>query len=448
VQTVKTAAIVVLLMTVMYAAYTSLTTPPDSLPPEISELVIDEGGFDIESGLPDSLATLDVDTGTPQPTTFANSADAPTFGASFDDTAVSSPESYSFDDGVSAQLSDAEKGSDLTVRQPGEEENRQRTSVQASLASATSRSGSTPRGTSTPVDYPSTGMSFELPSPESTVGPNGEASGTDSAMMANEPTVDIEEERSSVELSNTNGSSSAELASAQPNRGLANAIQTADAQYASDQRKEALTTLSLFYNTPNLSQTERAEMLGRLDALAAEVVYSKQHLLEQPYRVGHHETLMQIAVRYEVPWQLLANINAIEDPITVLPGTELKVVRGPFRAEVNLTTQELTLFLGDLYAGRFPIAVGTDPAPKAGTFTVQDKQAERTFYDANGSSVPAGDPNNPYGTLWLDLGSQLCIHGSPYATKPSPHGCISVASDYADDLYGILTQGSSVTIRR
>ncbi|TWU41383.1 putative L,D-transpeptidase YkuD [Novipirellula aureliae] len=447
-QTVKTAAIVVLLMTVMYAAYTSLTTPPDSLPPEISKLVIDEGGFDIESGLPDSLAALDVDPGTPQPSTFADSEEIPTFGASFDDSIESSTETYTFDEGVSAQLSDAEQGSDLTVRQPGEEENRPRASVQASLASATSRSGSTPTGTSTPIEYPSTGMSFELPMPDAPDGSNGDPIGIDSTPMANLPPVDIEQEQSSVERSNPSDSALAEQVSAKPNRGLANAIQTADAQYAADQRKEALATLSLFYNTPNLSQTERSEMLGRLDALAAEVIYSKQHLLEQPYRVGHHETLMQIAVRYEVPWQLLANINGVDDPITVLPGTELKVVRGPFRAEVNLSTQELTLFLGDLYAGRFPIAVGNDPTPKAGTFTIQDKQAERTFYDANGNSVPAGDPNNPYGTLWLDLGSQLCIHGSPYATKPTPHGCISVASDYADDLYGILTQGSSVTIRR
>jgi lipoprotein-anchoring transpeptidase ErfK/SrfK len=104
--------------------------------------------------------------------------------------------------------------------------------------------------------------------------------------------------------------------------------------------------------------------------------------------------------------------------------------------------------LDDLYAGRFPIGIGNDPAPKAGTFTVQDKQASRTFYDAAGSPVPPGSPDNPYGEVWLDLGGQLCIHGSPSTTNPSEKGCISLAADYADDLYGILSQGSSVTIRR
>jgi lipoprotein-anchoring transpeptidase ErfK/SrfK len=171
-------------------------------------------------------------------------------------------------------------------------------------------------------------------------------------------------------------------------------------------------------------------------------------LLEQPHRVGQNETLMDIAAKYEVPWQLLANINQIKDPVTILPGTELKVVRGPFRAEVDLTLSELTLFLGDLYAGRFPIAVGSDPAPKAGTYTIQDKQTAKTYYDHAGSPVPPGSPENPYGSAWLDLGSQICIHGSPSPTNPTDKGCISLAADYADDLYGILSQGSSVTIRR
>ena len=174
--------------------------------------------------------------------------------------------------------------------------------------------------------------------------------------------------------------------------GLANAIRTADKQYAEDKRKDALATLSIFYNTPNLSGEQRSELLSRLDPLAREVIYSQRHLLEQPHRVGQNETLMEIAARYEVPWQLLANINQIKDPVTVLPGTELKVVRGPFRADVNVSLKELTLFLGDLYAGRFPIGVGNDPTPKPGTFTVQDKQTSRTYLRRGRFTGASGQP--------------------------------------------------------
>jgi lipoprotein-anchoring transpeptidase ErfK/SrfK len=237
-------------------------------------------------------------------------------------------------------------------------------------------------------------------------------------------------------------------APAEPNQGLANAIRTADRQYAADQPMDALLTLSLFYNSPDLTSSDREALISRLDPLAASVIYSRRHLLEQPHRVAANETLMEIAAKYELPWQLLANINGIEDPVAVVPGTELKVVRGPFRAEVDPTRNELTIFLRDLYAGRFKIAVGTEPAPQPGTYTIQEKQSARTFYDRNGSPVPPGDARNPYGTVWMDLGKQLCIHGSPDRVTPSTAGCISLSGNDADDLYGILSQGSSVTIRR
>jgi lipoprotein-anchoring transpeptidase ErfK/SrfK len=240
-------------------------------------------------------------------------------------------------------------------------------------------------------------------------------------------------------------------ASADPqteNRGLINAFATADAMFTKGQLKEALATLSVFYGMPNLTESQRGQLLSRLDPLAREVIYSKRHLLELPHRVTANETLAEIADKYEVPWQLLANVNHVDDPVTVLPGTELKIVRGPFRAEVELSGKRMTLYLGDLYAGRFDIEVGSDPPPSPGTFTIQEKQTSHVYYDRKGVPVPAGSPQNPYGNMWLDLGGQICIHGSPNTVQPSKQGCISVAGDYADDVYGILSQGSSVTIRR
>ncbi|GAA5504772.1 L,D-transpeptidase family protein [Novipirellula caenicola] len=452
-QTLKTAAIIVLLMTVMYTAYMSLTTPPDSLPPEVERIVMDEGGLDIESGLPESLGEMEISGGVPESSAIADSG-GPTFGGSFADLPDADFEqpgmspSGASPSGVSIQLSDSHGNDNLTVHQPSDDAPAYMdlgagSGTQASLASA-STSVSAPAASS---GYAATDMKFDMPDPTSDENKLPEhaavgfdpSAGTDTA-MANLADADDSDDS----IATVSGVSDP----TKNNIGLANALQLADEQYKSDQRKEALETLSLFYHTPNLPAAQRQELLSRLDPLAAEVIYSRRHLLEQPHRVGHHETLMQIAVKYEVPWQLLANINGIDDPITVLPGTELKVVRGPFRADVDLGKKEMTLFLGDLYAGRFPIAVGSDPQPRPGTFTVQDKQSERPFYGVSGSPIPANSPDNPYGSLWLDLGGQLCIHGSPYATRPSDQGCISVAADYADDLYGILTQGSSVTIRR
>ena len=62
-QTVKTAAIVVLLMTVLYGAYVSITTPPEPVPPEVAELIKIDEKFSMDDGLPESLQ-LNIDEGT------------------------------------------------------------------------------------------------------------------------------------------------------------------------------------------------------------------------------------------------------------------------------------------------------------------------------------------------------------------------------------------------
>ena len=77
--------------------------------------------------------------------------------------------------------------------------------------------------------------------------------------------------------------------------------------------------------------------------------------------VRRNESLDEIAERYNVPLELLQKINGIDNPEVLVPGTELKVVTGPFRANMDLPGQELTLFLNGLYAGRFPITIGREP---------------------------------------------------------------------------------------
>ena len=438
-QTLKTAAIVVLMMAVIYGAYVSMTKPPEALPEDVQGLLaVDEGldmSFDSDLGLPESLggdSSSADESGAPLVNSGAQqSADVPLLGSR---SSIDPQDSSSL--GVSAAEVASQPNSlvplaavDNTL--PPESS----AATQADIANAYTNDR-----------YPKTGNDFALPNPDN-INPNFQPSGV--AL----PQSDLDQASgvatASAEGINPDGSDIATAtAVVAPNVGLANAIQTADMQFRQDKRKDALATLSIFYNTPNISGEQRSEMLARLDPLAREVIYSKRHLLEQPHRITRTETLQDVARAYDVPWQLLANINGIQDPLTILPGTELKVVRGPFRAESNLTLKELTLFMGDYYAGRFPIALGIDPIPVEGAYTIQDKQTGKTFYNRSGSPIASGSPANPYGNYWIDLGNQISIHGSPDLTRPTENGCISLAEDIADDLYGILSQGSSVTIRR
>lgn len=211
--------------------------------------------------------------------------------------------------------------------------------------------------------------------------------------------------------------------------------------------KDALATLSTFYNAPELTDEQRQDLLDLLDALAREVVYSRRHMLDSVYIVAPGETLNDISKRYDVPGEIIARINAIESKNELPSGARLKVITGPFRAEVDLTRGELTVFLGDLYAGRYPVTFGNDPVPKPGMFQVIDKQTNKNYY-GNGVQILANDPRNPYGGWWIDLGQDVCIHGSSEGPSDGKLGCISLSPLDASDLFGMLGRGSPVTIRK
>ncbi len=215
--------------------------------------------------------------------------------------------------------------------------------------------------------------------------------------------------------------------------------------------RTALAKLTPHYSNPDLPADQRAVLLSWLDPLAGKVIYSREHLLASPHQVRKGETLYDVAYQYNVEYRLLQNINSkdVTDPGVLIPGTELKVVPGPFRADVNLSTGELTVLVGDLYAGRFPFTLGDQP-PQPGEFKVIDKRSQQKSYVGfvDGRVIPANDPNNPYGGWWLSLGGEVAIHGSPAIPGDQTLGCIALSTQDAKDLYGILSITSEVKIRR
>jgi LysM repeat protein len=213
---------------------------------------------------------------------------------------------------------------------------------------------------------------------------------------------------------------------------------------------EAHRQLSRWYDDPSLTPQEQQHLNELLDQLAGTVIYSTQNLMEPACEVQQGETLERIAQRYNVPWQLLAKINGIEDPHSLRPGERLKVVRGPFSAVINLEKHTLTLLLANAYAGRFPIGVGQDfPAPE-GQYFINDKVVDPIYYGP-GRTIGQGDPANPLGRRWLGLGGQIGIHGTNDPRnigQSGVPGSISMAARDVDDVFDILSEGSKVVIRR
>lgn len=215
----------------------------------------------------------------------------------------------------------------------------------------------------------------------------------------------------------------------------------------------ALELLSRFYRDDNLTGPQRQRLLPTLDALAGKVIYSgEHHLVPQPHVVRTNESLVDIAAQWNVPAQLIYNVHQriLKNPVTDLqPGTELKVIPGPFHGQIDLQAKVMTLFLGDLYAGRFPIRVGISGVPQPGNYRVVVKsKAGHAWRDSNGVDYQPGSPQNGYGPNWIGLTGSLCIHEVPADAADGHHGCIGLNGKDASDVFAILSEKSEMTIVR
>lgn len=215
--------------------------------------------------------------------------------------------------------------------------------------------------------------------------------------------------------------------------------------------QSALRLLSRYYRSTTLTGPQRQRLIGWLDALAGKVIFSAEHhLQEMPYTVAN-ESIEEIGQRWKVPPELIFNINRSKIPVAtaITPGTQLKAVKGPFNAEIDRENKVMTLFLGELYAGRYPIQVGISGEPQPGKYHVMVKSAEgHSWRDAEGNEFAPGTPQNGYGPNWIGLSGSLCIHEVAESTGDGHHGCIGLNPQDAKDVFGILAEGSNVKIIR
>jgi hypothetical protein len=212
-------------------------------------------------------------------------------------------------------------------------------------------------------------------------------------------------------------------------------MKTVTSEMAQGQVAEAHLLLSKLYGDPRVPPELAGQITRMLDELAATVIYSRRHLLEPAYRVKPGDTLDQIAREYIVPPQLLAKINGIRDPQNLTPGRELKVVRGPFSALVDLGKRELTLTVGGRYAGRFPLDVGK-AVILPGTYMVRDKGDHRPT-----SNFPGKSGNFE---IALEGPCPIFISDARGAALPP----LGLGDRDLEDVFGILSVGSRVVIQR
>lgn len=224
-------------------------------------------------------------------------------------------------------------------------------------------------------------------------------------------------------------------------------------QLAAGRYAEALSLLSAWYNDADLAAEEHQRLEDLLGQLAGTVIYSQKDLLMPPHIVGAGETLPAVAAPLGVNWQLLAKINGIPLSDELIAGESLKVLRGPFDADVSLSRRRLTLRLTGNYAGSFPMAVGEAAAARSGeslaVVAIQRGQptAPPSVQQASFEIPHPPQPAEPTIRLEGDLMIVAAEDPAEMAHEPPPTHLI-VSRAHLADLLDILTPASRVTIDR
>ena len=213
--------------------------------------------------------------------------------------------------------------------------------------------------------------------------------------------------------------------------------------------RKSLQVLTPFYDDSELSGPQQQRLAGWLDPLARKVVFTNEHHLSPAYISQPGDNLLDLGREWGVPGQLIYNVNKdnLANPLTIPPGTELKKITGPVDATINLANHTMTLFVEGMYAGWFNIKVGTSGTPRSGDFKVVGKLPNgHDWRDASGT-YPPGHANNHYGKNWIALEGSLCIHSVDANTNDGHRGCIGLSEKDASDVFSILSEGSTVSIR-
>lgn len=203
---------------------------------------------------------------------------------------------------------------------------------------------------------------------------------------------------------------------------------------------------TLYWSDPEL----RPHFQEQIDKTTESIYFSPQPHYMKPYVVQPGDQLRQIGQQYQLPWQYLEKLNRV-DARRIRPGQELKVVKGPFSAIVELDRFEITVHAHGYYVKKYRVGIGRDGTTPLGRFTVLNKVVNPQYTGPDNRVIAADDPNNPLGERWLDLGNGYGIHGTidPESIgRAESRGCIRLPGEDVEELYDLLGVGSVVEIRR
>ena len=174
------------------------------------------------------------------------------------------------------------------------------------------------------------------------------------------------------------------------------------------------------------------------------------------YNIKSGDVLEKIASKFGTTVDLIMASNSIKDPRRIRVGDRIKVVEDRFHIVISKSQNVLSLLTEDMVVKKYRVGTGKFGKTPVGSYTVNDKIVEPTWYSSEGP-IAFGDPGNVLGTRWLALESSDAdnpvfgygIHGTwePESIgKQSSAGCIRLINSEVEELFKIVPVGTRVEI--
>ena len=197
------------------------------------------------------------------------------------------------------------------------------------------------------------------------------------------------------------------------------------------------------------------------------IAYDDPYVLS--YKVQPGDSLSRIASRngLKTNWRLIQRINGISRPDRLRVGQTIKLVKGPFHAEVDKSGYRLDLYLGQgqsqVFVRSFSVGLGAFDSTPTGVFRVRpgSKLINPPWTNPRtGEYFEPDDPRNPIGEHWLGLegieARTKDLHGNGIHGTIEPSsigacesmGCVRLLDDDVALLYETLTEGNSTVAIR
>ena len=226
-------------------------------------------------------------------------------------------------------------------------------------------------------------------------------------------------------------------------------MQEADVLYKKGEFFKAREIYQNILSSPDVGQIPRKKVKQKLESINMTILFSRIKSDDSvTYTVKPGDSLYKIAQKHNTTIELLQKVNGIRGSI-IHPGEELKIIKGTFSVFVDKSENILVLRLNDTDLKTYDVATGKDNSTPVGTFVIENKLVDPTWYN-EGAVVPPESPENILGTRWMGFDLRgYGIHGTTIPESigtQSTAGCIRMLNREVEELYSLVPVGTKVIV--